>query len=140
MATIRLTLSEDVLKLVSNIRFREFPEIAKDDQTEFKPEEQQAHIGYEIDLYSLYGGNFLLEDIAYILGRYDEHLPDTEEDADGPKFPAETEEYMLGLHDFVVENLEYIEEILHQMIFKGGIKPGTYKCKDWQRIWEYVGE
>ena len=67
MATIKLTLSEDVLKLVSNIRFREFPEIAKDDQTELKTEEQQAHIGYEIDLYSLYGGNFLLEDIAYIL-------------------------------------------------------------------------
>ena len=65
---------------------------------------------------------------------------DTEEDADGPKFSEEDTEYMLGLHDFIIDNLQNIEEVLHQMILKGGIKPGTYKCKDWQHIWEYVEE
>ena len=140
MATIKLTLTEDILKLVSNIRFKAYPSIATEDQTDLKEEDQQSAIGYEIDMYSLYGGNFVLEDISYILGLYDQHLQDTEEDYDGPKFPKEVEDYMLGLHDFIVENLDKIEEILHQMILKGGIKPGTYKCKDWQRIWEFVEE
>ena len=130
MATLKLTLTKDILALVSNIRFKEYKKVQDDDQRE--------HIGYEIDLNSLYGGDFVLEDISFILGLYDQHIPDTEEDADGPKFPEKLEEYMYGLHAFIVENLDNIEEIVHQMILKGGIKEGTYKCKDWQHIWEYV--
>ena len=130
MATLKITLTEDVLKLVSNIRFKEY--------TKYEEDDQRDHIGYEIDLNSLYGGDFVLEDISFILGMYDRHIVDTEEDFDGPKFNEDDTKYMYELHDFVVDNLNNIEEILHQMIFKGGIKPGTYKCKDWQHIWEYV--
>ena len=132
MATIKLKLTEDILKLVSNIRFKEYKKIEDDDE--------RSYPTYAIDLNSLYGGNFVLEDISFILGIYDQRIPDTEEDAEGPRFPEELEKYMYDLHEFIVVNLDNIEEILHQMILRGGIKPGTYKCKDWQHIWEYVEE
>ena len=67
------------------------------------------------------------------------YINPTEEDADGPKFPEEVERYLLDTHFFVIDHLDEIEEIVHQMILKGGVKVGTYKCKDWQRIWSYEG-
>lgn len=132
MATIKLTLTEDILRLVSNIRFKDYQKLEDNDKREYPR--------YAIDMNSLYGGDFVLEDVAYILGKYDQVIPDTEEDAEGPRFPEELEKYMLDLHQFIVDNLDNIEEILHQMILQGGIKPGTYKCKDWQHIWQYVEE
>ena len=132
MAVIKLNLTEDVLKLVSCIRFRELPHFEENDERE--------HVGYEIDMQSIYGGDFLLEDMSFILGLYDQHIVDTEEDADGPKFPKEVEEKMINLHLFILDNLDSIEEIVHQHVLKGGVTPGVYKCKDYQRIWERCNE
>lgn len=128
MGVLKLNLTEDVLCLVSNIRFKQLPKLEENDSRE--------HVGYEIDLASIYGGDFLFEDMALILGLMDKAIPDTLEDADGPKFDFETENKMLELHTFILDNLDNIEEIVHQFILKGGVTPGTYKCKDYQHIWE----
>lgn len=129
MATLKITLTDDMLSLISNIRFQEFPTI-KD--TDMNPR-------WGIDLNSIYGGSFLLEDVSYIIGVYDQHIPGTEENAMGPEFPQDLEEYMYGLHMYIWENLNYIEDIVHQFSIKGGVTSGTYKCKDYERIWTKVG-
>ena len=46
---------------------------------------------------------------------------------------------MHEIDGFIVENLEFIEEILHQFC-DVGIKPGKYSCLAYQRIWKYDGE
>jgi hypothetical protein len=47
---------------------------------------------------------------------------------------------MYGMHSYIIDNLEYIEEIVHQFCARGGVREGTYKCKSNQRIWEFAGE
>lgn len=128
MATIKIKLTKDLLSLISNFRFQEYKEI-KDDQME---------ANYGLDLNNLYGGSYLLEDISYIIGKYDEHIPGTEENAMGPSFPIELEEYMYGMHAYIIDNLEYIEDLVHQFVAKGGLTEGEYKCRDYERIWEKV--
>ena len=38
---------------------------------------------------------------------------------------------------YILENLVFIEEILHQFCDKGGLKPGIYTCLDYNRQWDY---
>ena len=132
MGVIKVNLTEDALKLISNIRFKNAPEPL----SEWDNREQ---INYYIDLNSLYGGNFVFEDVAMILGRYNELIPGTEEDALGPSFPEEFEDYMWKLHTYIADNLENIEQLVHQFSIKGGLKPGEYQCKSNVGIWEYKG-
>ena len=132
MATLKIKLTEDMLKLISNIRFQEMPDpLMYDDERE--------NVCYAIDFASLYGGSYVFEDIAYILGRYDEHIPGTEEDPLGVHFPDEFEDYMWEIHTYILENIDAIEELVHQFSVKGGLKPGEYTCKSYCRIWEYKG-
>lgn len=125
MAIIKITLTEDMLKLISNIHYGEVPQLDSNRKT----------VAYGIDFNSLYGGS-TLEDVAYILGRYNEHIPGTEEDFLGADFPKEAKEYMLGLHMYIVDHIVDIEELVHWFANKGGLKPGTYKCKSNERLWE----
>ena len=133
MAILTIKLTDDILRLVSNIRFQEVPEPPKDGDT-------REQINYAIDYASLYGGTYVFEDIAYILGRYDEHIPGTEEDPLGVQFPREFEDYMWEIHTYITDNLDAIEELVHQYCNKGGLKPGIYQCKSHFRMWEYKGE
>ena len=34
------------------------------------------------------------------------------------------------------ENLDLIEELVHQYTNKGGLVPGTYTCKTYDHIWK----
>ena len=43
---------------------------------------------------------------------------------------------MLGVHHYILDNIYDIEVLIHQMVLKGGITPGTYKCIDTEEIWE----
>ena len=43
---------------------------------------------------------------------------------------------MLSVHHYIVDNIYDIEVLIHQMVLKGGIKPGKYKCIDTEEIWE----
>lgn len=126
MAVIKVTFTEDLLKLVANIRFTQVPDM----------ESEKDKMTWGLDFFSLYGGNLTFEDIAYILGRYDEHIPGTEEDPMGAKFSQELEDYMWGMHTYILDNIGNIEEIIHQFAAKGGVTPGTYKCKSYEHIWE----
>lgn len=124
MALVKLELTEDMLKLISNIRFKE------------KDEEEGT---LEIDINNLYGGSFLYEDVSMILGRYDEHIEGTEDGYDGPRFPKEFEAYMDELHGKIVDNIEAIESIVHMYGCRGGVKPGLYVGHDYDCIFEYIG-
>lgn len=128
MAKIKIVLTEEHLALISNIHFGKLPEIS----------EKEQYISWGIDFNSLYGGSYLFEDIAYILGKYDERIEGTEEDAMGPQFPEELENHMYELHCYIVENIEYIEDLIHYYSNKGGLKVGTYTCNDFNKIWKYT--
>lgn len=125
MSVLKITLTEDMLKLISNIHYGEVPQLDSSRHT----------VAYGIDFNSLYGGS-TLEDVAYIIGRYDEHIPGTEEEALGADFPKELKDYMFNMHVYIVDHIQDIEELVHWFSNKGGLKPGTYKCKSHERIWE----
>lgn len=95
---------------------------------------------YGIDNFNLWGGTYIWEQMAYILGIYDRVIESTKEDPDGPKFPEEDMEHMRDLDCFIVSNLVYIEQILHQFCTEG-IQPGvTYWAYDHQLIWHRADE
>ena len=127
MAILKVTLTEDMLKLVSCIHFTEFP-----NENDF---ESKYKLNVGIDFASLYGGSFVFEDVSYILGIYDKHIEGTECNPMGPEFPKELEDYMWETHSYVVEHIRDIEDIVHQFVNKGGVVPGTYSCKSNERIW-----
>lgn len=126
MAVISVTLTEDMLKLISHINFTKIPDLT---------DETQERMTWGIDFYSLYGGSYVFEDIAYILGRYDEHIAGTEEDPLGAAFPKEFEDYMWEIHTYIVDNIQYIESLVHQFVNRGGLTPGTYRSKSNENIW-----
>lgn len=125
MSILKITLTEDMLKLISNIHYGEVPQL----------DSKRSTIAYGIDFNALYGGS-TLEDVAYILGRYDEHIPGTENDFLGADFPKELKDYMLEMHMYIVDHIQDIEELVHWFSNKGGLTPGTYKCKSNERLWE----
>lgn len=131
MAILRVTLTEDMLKLISRINFMEFP-VSRDDESDSK-----ELLTWGIDLRSLYGGCFVFEDISMILGVYDKRIEGTENNAMGPEFPKDLTDYMWEMHSYIVEHLQDVEELVHQFCNRGGLKPGTYKCKSNERIWEF---
>ena len=124
----KITLTEDMLKLISNIQYGEAPMLDEKDT--------RQSIMYGIDFNALYGGS-TFEDVAIILGLYDKRIPGTEEEPLGAKFPKEIEDYMWNIHTNIVDHIEEIEQLVHWFSNKGGLKPGNYGFKG---IWEYIGE
>ena len=116
----RLTLTEDHLKLINLIRF----------------EDDYKNNKVSIDKINPYILSGKLEDIAFALGLSHLAIPNKEDDENGAAFPDETEEYMLGVHHYILDNIYDIEVLIHQMVLKGGITPGTYKCIDTEEIWQ----
>lgn len=118
MSRLKITFNEEQLKLIRNIRF-----------------EQLNDAQYVVDTYSLWGGSYIYEDMAYILGMMDHMIPGTIEDVDGPKFDEEAMAKFTVLDEFIVENIGNIEGILHQFCTEG-IQPGvTYWCNRNEGIW-----
>lgn len=90
---------------------------------------------YGLDNYNLWGGTYLWEQIAWIIGIHDHAYPETLEDPTGVKFPPEDIEHMKELDSFIVSHLKDIIDILLQFCTEG-IQPGvTYWCYDYQGIW-----
>ena len=118
MAKFKLTFTEEHINLIKNFRTRQIDDA-----------------NYSIDTYDLFGGTYLYEDMAYILGLMDKVIPGTMEDADGPKFEEETMQHLMELDSFIVDNLQHIEDILHQFCTEG-IQPGvTYVCNLNEGVW-----
>lgn len=129
MALIKLTLTEDMLKLISNIHFGTLPDPLEDN-------DMRERVVYGIDYAEFYGDGFLFEKIALILGKYFEYIPGTEEDPDGAKYSKELTDYMWEIHSYIQENIDLIEELVHQFCNKGGLMPGTYVCKPYDHLWK----
>lgn len=124
----KLTISEDIIKLIPHFNFTDTPSL--DDISD------KQYPRWGIDCNSIYGGTFLLEDLAMIFGVQDTAVPGTEENPMGPRYPEEVEDRLFNAHTFVSENIKALEEIIHQFVVKGGITAGTYKCDHKIRIWE----
>lgn len=119
----RIEVTEDLLKVIPIIFLQE-------------------KIGFEnktvtIDTSHIFSIGFgLMEDMAMALGIYDRAIKGTEDDPEGKAFSEEDTEYMLSLHKYVVDNIYYIESLIHQFVVKGGLEVGVYKAKDNELIWE----
>ncbi len=120
---IRLNLTEEHLKLIPVFFIQE-----NDDEKSISVDKEH--------MYCI--GSHLVEDLAMALGYGDKFISGTEEDADGKAFPDDIEAHLLEVHQYIVDNLYYIETLIHQFVTKGGITPGTYKARDNDLIWERV--
>lgn len=90
---------------------------------------------YGVDNFNLWGGTYIWEQMAYILGIQDHVIKGTEEDPTGPKYPDEDMEHMKELDMFILTHLEHIFQLLLQFCTEG-IQPGvTYWCFDYEKIW-----
>jgi hypothetical protein len=87
MAYKKITLTEDHIKLLQAIKFETFV---------FDGDSRNGRIGWGIDQYGPWGGNFPIEDIALILGKFNECIPGTENDYNGRKFPDNLHEHFLN--------------------------------------------
>ena len=123
MAKFKLKFTEEHIKLIKNFRTRQLDDA-----------------NFTINTYDLFGGTYLYEDMALILGYMDKVIPGTMEDADGPKFDEETTQHLAELDAFMVENFQHIEDILHQFCDEG-IKPDTtYWCNLNEGVWHKIDE
>jgi hypothetical protein len=120
----RITLTEDILKLVSAIKFRE---------VEIPSGFNDGKYVIAVENSSVYGGSDLLEDVSRILGIYDQHIEGTEENHNGVQFPEEIENYIYDMHEFIMKHIIDIETLLHYYSNKGGLVPGTYNTITFER-------
>jgi hypothetical protein len=125
----KITLTEDHIKLISAIKVEEFA---------FGPNSRVGELGWGFNQYNLFGGTFVLEDVSILIGRYDKHIVGTEEDPQGVDFEDEDKKYMWGLYQYIWDNMVYIMSLVLTFAGKGGISPGTYKCKDTLKDWVKV--
>lgn len=91
---------------------------------------------YGVDTYNLWGGTYLWEQMAYILGLNDKVIKGTEEDPTGPKYPEDVMNYMQDLAVFIFTHLEHIFQILLQFCTEGIQTDVTYWCYDYEKIWK----
>jgi len=119
----RLEITEDLLKVIPIIFLQEKVGL-------------NGEKNVYIDTSHIFSIGFgLMEDMAMALGIYDRAIKGTEDDPEGKAFNEEDTEYMLSLHKYVVDNIYYLESLIHQYIVKGGLDVGTYQCKDNELIW-----
>ena len=158
---IKLKFTEDHLKLIRAINFDtiDVEEILKtfnqfnrvlsvgegDMQTTYSLAELFSRYDfnidsvYGVDTYNLWGGAYMWEKVAYILGVEDQIIEGTKENAEGASFNKETMEYMHDVVSFITANIKHIFNILLQFCTEG-IQPNrTYWCYDYENIW-YVDE
>ena len=119
---LSLVLTEDIIKFIKLLKVERF---------------NDRMVGF--DLYGLYPESHLFDFMAMVLELRDHMIPGTEENPMGAEYDEEATNKMMEIDGFIVDNFEYIEEILHQFC-DVGIKPGKYSCLAYQRIWKYDGE
>ena len=81
----------------------------------------------------------ILDDVAMILGYKDKVIKGTETNELGGAYPDDVEKYLLDTYNYVAHNMYYIETLLHDKVMEG-IKPGHYKAKDNELLWEFCPE
>ena len=119
MSKIKLNLTNEHILLIKNFKFTKVGDYK-----------------IELDVYSPYGGDYLMEDLAIILGKWDKFTPGTETDYNGKKFGFEAETETLSYHMYLVDNIEFIMSLLVQFIGVG-LKPGIYSTINYKIDWKY---
>ena len=115
------------LHLNENTNHKEYNQAILDELHSFEP---QSRFGWGCDQWSLFGGTYLLEDMAMILGYFDQAIEKSENLATGRRFPQELEDEMYKLYDYICLNMEDIFELILSFIGNGGLTEGTYECVD----------
>lgn len=129
MAFVKIKLTDEHLKLIENIKFEKFV---------FDMDTRNGRYGWGIDQYSLFGGSYALEDIALILGHWDEYIRGTENDPMGRHYPDELENHMWELYHYIWDNMEHIIRLVFYFNDKGGLTPGEYKFDTNNETWEKI--
>ena len=129
MAFKKFVITDEHIKLLQAVKFETFT---------FDGDSRNGRIGWGIDQYGPWGGNYPIEEIALILGHFQKAIPGTENDVDGRKFPEELDNYFIDLYNDITENMEYMFSLLIYYTDKGGLTPGTYKCNP--RLKEWIKE
>lgn len=129
MAFVKIKLNEEHLKLIENIKFEKFV---------FDMDTRNGRYGWGIDQYSLFGGSYALEDIALILGHWDEYIRGTENDPMGRHYPEELENHMWELYHYIWDNMEHIIRLVFYFNDKGGLTHGEYKFDTNNETWEKI--
>lgn len=164
----KLTLTEDHIKLIKNIKFETFelgdlydvsPITDAINVIESSTENMrifghvrdylvnaQEHLenlsdkrecnAWGVNQWNLFGGTYVMEDVALILGHYGDFIPGTEESPLGKKYPKELEDYWWSLYLYIVENIVFIFSLMQNYIDNGGITPGTYQIDSNTMTWE----
>ena len=108
------------------------------DQIETISDKKECH-AWGINQWSMFGGTYVMEDIAMLIGRYQDFITGTEESNIGKQYPKELEDYMWELYEYIYENLTFIMDLVLKYSIKGGLQVGTYKCIDYELNWEFLG-
>ena len=79
-----------------------------------------------INQWNLFGGTYVMEDVALILGHYEDFIPGTEESPMGKQYPKELEDHWWDLYLYIVNNMTDIINLILQFVDNGGISAGEY--------------
>jgi len=89
-----------------------------------------------IDQWNLFGGTFVMEDVALILGQFDKFIPGTEESPLGRQYPKELEDHFWDLYTYIWTNLTDIMRLVLYFSNRCGLSEGTYVFDTKKGIWE----
>ena len=92
---------------------------------EYNDEESQN--GWGVNQWNMFGGTYVMEDVALITGHYGEEIDDG---AMGKVYPKELEDHMWELYLYITNNMEHIMRLVFWSISNGGLTAGTYKTTD----------
>ena len=119
---LTIILTDEIIKLVKFFKTTQFNDYQ-----------------YGVDIAALYSESHLYDFMALVLDLKDHQIPNTEENPSGAEYDDETTEKLRNLDEYIVTNILYIEEIIHQFC-DVGVKPGKYTCLAYNRIWKYEDE
>lgn len=117
------------LKLADNEKLKEYNDVILEELHGFEP---HSRFGWGCDQWNLFGGTYILEDISMILGYFDQAIENSETLASGRRFPEELENKMYNLYEYICDNLEDIMTLVFTFAGNGGITSGTYELVDFK--------
>lgn len=128
MAKKEIILTEEHIRLIEELKFEGFV---------FNGEmnNPNSDYGWGINQYSPWGG-LPIEDIARILGHWNDYERGTEENPLGRRYPEELEEKFKTYYCDIVDNMEYILDLAFKNL-RNGLKPGKYYCNPRYKDWTY---
>ena len=117
------------LQLTEDLKYADYNKEILEDLHDFDP---HSRFGWGCDQWNLFGGTYVLEDIAMILGYFDQAIENSESLASGRRFPEELEEKMYNLYEYICDNFEDILVLSFTFLANGGLTPGTYEYIDYK--------